>query len=75
MYLEKILSLNELYRLQCIVFGFRYKNHIYHLGDDVYVPKYEQYGSVEKINGNKMQNRTGTKCIKYANFISALLLI
>ena len=30
------------------------KNHVYHLGDDVYVPKFDQYGSVLKVNGNKV---------------------
>jgi len=41
------------------------KNHVYHLGDDVYVPKYEQYGNVEKINGNKITVSLGNMRMEF----------
>ncbi len=41
------------------------KNHIYHLGDDCYVPKYEQYGTVERINGNKITVALGNMRMEF----------
>lgn len=41
------------------------KNHIYHLGDDCYVPRYEQYGVVERINGNKITVALGNMRMEF----------
>ena len=41
------------------------KNHVYHLGDDCYVPKYEQYGTVERINGNRITVALGNMRMEF----------
>lgn len=38
-------------------------NHVYHMGDDVYVPSYDQYGNIEKVSGNKFEVSLGNMII------------